>query len=222
MPPPAAPPTASWWRDALRRTGILWLPKMLGIALGMAGFFLVYFHLLENPRRAPAVMPRLGLDDLIGLQPAALPLYLSLWVYVSLAVALLPDARAAVRHALAALALAAAGLACFWRWPTTLPPAGVDWTLHPSLAFLKSADAAGNACPSLHVAFAVFSGAALHRALRELHAGRTALVVNGLWCAGIVYSTIATLQHVTIDALAGAALGAGAALFEKRLFNVGR
>jgi membrane-associated phospholipid phosphatase len=38
--------------------------------------------------------------------------------------------------------------------------------------------------------------------------GRVARGINWLWCAGIPYSMIAARQHVTLDVLAGAALGA--------------
>jgi membrane-associated phospholipid phosphatase len=38
-------------------------------------------------------------------------------------------------------------------------------------------------------------------------------LLNGAWCAAILYSTLATKQHVAVDLFAGAALGlAGAAL----------
>jgi len=75
--------------------------------------------------------------------------------------------------------------------------------------FLKNLDASGNACPSLHVATAVFSGMWLHRLLLRFGAPLWMLVVNGGWCAGIVYSTLAIRQHVIVDVLAG--LGAGRA-----------
>jgi len=83
----------------------------------------------------------------------------------------------------------------------------VDWSLHPGFGFLKSADAVGNACPSLHVAFAVFSGAWMGRLLRLMGAGWVVRAVNVLWCLGIVFSTMATRQHVFLDVVAGAALG---------------
>ena len=36
-------------------------------------------------------------------------------------------------------------------------------------------------------------------------------MINGGWCAGIVYSTLAVRQHVAVDVLAGLALGVLAA-----------
>ena len=106
------------------------------------------------------------------------------------------------------MALGAAGLGIFLFWPTAVPPLAVDWSQHPAFAFLQSVDASGNACPSLHVAFAVFSAVWFARLLPQLGAGRFVRVLNWLWCLGIVYSTMATRQHVFLDVLAGAGLGA--------------
>ena len=80
-------------------------------------------------------------------------------------------------------------------------------------------DASGNACPSLHVATAVFSGVWLNRILREINAPRALRAFNWLWCVGIVYSTLATKQHVALDMLAGAVLGLAAALLSLKLFR---
>jgi membrane-associated phospholipid phosphatase len=80
------------------------------------------------------------------------------------------------------------------------------------MSFLKTMDVAANACPSLHAAFAVFTAIWLERQLRELHVGRLVRALNWLWCLGILYSTLATRQHVALDTLAGAALGAVIAL----------
>ena len=42
------------------------------------------------------------------------------------------------------------------------------------------------------------------------------LISNWAWCIGIVYSTLATLQHVAVDVLAGLALGVVAAYLSLR------
>jgi membrane-associated phospholipid phosphatase len=95
----------------------------------------------------------------------------------------------------------------FYGCPTAVPPPEVTWADDSLFAFLKATDASGNACPSLHVAFAVFTAFVLSRQLRELGAGPGARLLNALWCAGIVWSTLATRQHVFWDAAAGVALG---------------
>jgi membrane-associated phospholipid phosphatase len=135
---------------------------------------------------------------------------------VSLAPALLIDRRELVSYGLAWVGLSVIGLGLFLVWPTVVPLAAEDWARHPAFAFLKAADAAGNACPSLHVAFAVFSALWFVRLLRQMGAGRGLRALNWLWCAGILYSTVATRQHVALDVLAGAALGAAVAVVHLR------
>jgi membrane-associated phospholipid phosphatase len=52
----------------------------------------------------------------------------------------------------------------------------------------------------------------LHAQLGALGAGRRLRAGNLLLCAGILYSTIATRQHVVLDAVGGAVLGAAASV----------
>jgi membrane-associated phospholipid phosphatase len=98
-------------------------------------------------------------------------------------------------------------LLIFYIWPTAIAVSEIDWALHPSISFLKSVDAAGNACPSLHVATAVFSGAWLDYIFRRVKAPTWLRIINVVWCVGIIYSTIATRQHVALDVLGGLVLG---------------
>lgn len=212
----AVAPSPSWLRAATRRLGALWPFKLVGITAGMTLFFVAYFWLLHHPLRAPMIMPFTAVDGWIPFQPATLPLYLSLWAYVSLAPGLIGERRELASYAGAALALALAGLGLFLLWPTAVPPSGQTWASDSAFAFLKNTDASGNACPSLHVAFAVFTALELARLLRGLGAGRAVAWLNWLWCAGILYSTMATRQHVALDVAAGAALGAVAGLMHRR------
>jgi hypothetical protein len=151
------PSDVGWLHQAGARVRKVWLAKMLGTTFGMTVFFVVYFQLLRHPLYPPTIVPFTAVDRLIGFRPEALPLYLSLWFYVSLAPALLINRRELVSYGLAAIALSVIGLGIFLFWPTAVPRPDVDWSQHPAFAFLKSVDASGNACPSLHVAFAVRS-----------------------------------------------------------------
>ena len=190
---------------------------MIGMTLGMSAFFAVYFWLLRHPQRAVTIMPVTPVDRLIGFRPEALFPYVSLWFYVTVVPALLIDRRELVTYALSALALGGICLGIFFFWPTAVPPLEVDWSSYSAFAFLKSVDASGNACPSLHVAFAVFTASWLGRILRQMGVGRFVRVLNWLWCAGILYSTIATRQHVVLDVIAGTMLGGVVALVNGRL-----
>ena len=74
------------------------------------------------------------------------------------------------------------------------------------MAFLKGIDAAGNACPSLHVATAVFSWYWLNRRLPALGLGGGTRIFSTFWCVAIVYSTMATKQHMALDVVGGIGL----------------
>ena len=78
-------------------------------------------------------------------------------------------------------------------------------------------DAAGNACPSMHVAIAIFSAIWIDRLLMESRVPIAFRIVNGAWFVAIAWSTLAIKQHVVLDALAGAALGVLFAIVSLRL-----
>src|ERR1019366_1032980 len=78
-----------WYRQAAAVISRHVYLKSIGTTLFISLFFGAYFYLLKEPAYPTTVMPIALLDRLIGFQPLALPMYLSLWVYVSLPPALL-------------------------------------------------------------------------------------------------------------------------------------
>lgn len=197
----------AWLLDLWRRTWRLWWLKTLGATIFMTGFFTVYLHVLKHPAFAVTTMPLTAVDRAIPFQASTLPLYLSLWFYVSLPMAPIQTWTRLSRYGLAMGGLCVTGLICFFFFPTAVPLLDVDWGAHAGFAALHSIDSAGNACPSLHVAAAVCAAGWMHRQLEELGAGPVVRLANLLWCIGIVYSTLATKQHVSLDVLAGTILG---------------
>lgn len=190
-----------------------WRLKLAGIPGFLGLFFAAYFLLLRFPLFPVTTIPLTAWDRWIPFQPATLPLYLSLWGYVAIEPSLATTRVELSRFLRAAAGLALTGLSVFLFWPTATPvPEDIVWEEHPGFAFLKEVDRAQNACPSLHVAFAVFAAVRLRAVWSELKAGLTTRIVSALWCGGIIYSTVATRQHVIIDVVAGAILGLGWAL----------
>lgn len=181
--------------------------KCIGTMLFIGLFFAAYFYLLTNPVYPTTVMPITLLDRLIPFQPATLPLYLSLWLYVSLPPALLATRRELYQYGLAIAVTCIIALIIFYLWPTAVPASTIDWPQSPDVNFLKGIDAAGNAFPSLHVATAFFSASWLHYLLARIGTPRLILIFNWAWCIGIIYSTLAIRQHVVVDVLGGLVLG---------------
>lgn len=212
-------PRTPWYRQAGAALLTHMVLKATGTPLFIALFFGAYFYVLKNPVYPVTVMPVIALDRWIPFQPLAFYVYITLWVYVSLPPALLASRRELYGYGVAMAATCLAGLGIFHFWPTAVAPADIDWALYPDMEFLKNLDAAGNACPSLHVATAVFSGIWLHQLLRRFGAPPSMLIFNGVWCIGIAYSTMAVRQHVAVDVIAGLALGVLAAALSLRVRN---
>jgi len=206
------PEPETWTHELKERAAYLWFGKMLAITGGIAGFFFAYFWVMRHPLSAMTVVPLTWIDDLVFFYPPSFLVYVSLWVYVGLAPTLARDARELAAWGAVSFAMAVIGLGIFMALPTMIPDFGVDWARYPLLAFLKSVDVSGNACPSLHAAFAVFTAVVLHTQLTAMRAPRIVRVGNALWCLAIVYSTMATRQHVALDVIAGSVLAGAASM----------
>ena len=207
-----------FWPGQLRsRLAAHWLLKAWLIPLFMTGFFAGYFYLLRHPLFPITIIPLTALDRLVTFHPEAVWFYASLWFYTLLGAALLRGRREWFVYGVTVVTLTAVGFGTFLFWPNATPPPHADWMQYPMFHFLGTVDAAGNACPSLHVAFAVFTAVWLERLLRPGGASAVVRALNGAWCLAIVYSTLATKQHVAIDALAGTALGGAVGLFDPRV-----
>jgi membrane-associated phospholipid phosphatase len=216
-------PALTWARDITLRLRLQWFWKAVGLTGFMWIFFTLYFHLLRHPAQAVFVMPLTTLDRAIAFQPAAFVAYASLWLYVGLPAALMLSLRELFFYGLWIGSLCLTGLACFYFWPSAVPAydyaaaAAQSGTAHAGIQLLQGVDAAGNACPSLHVATATFSAMWLHKLLRATAAKLPWFVLNTTWLVLIVYSTLAIKQHVVWDVLAGLLLAVAFALPALRL-----
>lgn len=173
----------------------------------MSLFFWAYLFLLKNPAFPVTTIPLTVVDRWIGFAPLALIPYLSLWLYCSLPVFLLPTRVRLLNFGFWIGAMCLFALSIFYWFPNAVPPANIDWAAYPGVAFLKGVDAAGNACPSLHVAAAVYSSVWLYWLMWDVRMGWRAQSIQMLWAVAILYSTMATKQHVSLDVLAGTVLG---------------
>ena len=197
----------SWAKKLASNWLWMWHAKLLATCVGIRLFFVAYFWVLKHPIGTVYVMPETWVDRWIGFQPWAIWLYLSLWFYVGALPAFYGNMRELRVYTLFSSLLGAIGLSVFYVWPTmvriqVLPEGAGDW-----MRLLKTVDAAGNACPSLHVGYAVFTAFGISELLKRVAAPSLLQWCNLLWCLGIWYSTIAIQQHVFYDGIAGALLG---------------
>lgn len=181
--------------------------KIVGTTIWVWVFFIGYFYLLRHPARPPLVMPLTWVDAWVPFEPLALVPYLSLWLYVGIAPGLLRGFMPLLVYGVWAGALCACGLMIFYLWPTQIPPLPLDRADAPGFALLAGIDAAGNACPSMHVAISVFTAVWIEHLLRRVGAPASLRLANLAWVLAIAWSTLATRQHVAWDVAGGTALG---------------
>jgi membrane-associated phospholipid phosphatase len=198
---------SGWLSECRRRFFNNWFFKSTGTATFLVIFFYAYFELLRSPIYPVVKMPLTPLDASVPFWPPAFYLYASLWVYTALVPALQPSFIRLFAYGWGIGAVCVAGLTVFLFFPTAVPFTSADGFTDPSLALLNRLDLAGNACPSLHVATALFSAIAMHRILTEVRAPIWVTRFSWIWCALIIYSTMAIKQHVLIDVVAGLLLG---------------
>ncbi len=164
MPIPSRPP---WPRElASRARRHAWL-KAVGTTIWVWAFFVGYFHLLRHPAYPVATVPLTPVDAWIPFVPVAIVPYLSLWFYVGIAPGLQRTFRELLAYGAWAGLLCAAGLALFYRWPTRIPAFAFDAGGVPGFDLLQGIDSTGNACPSMHVAIAIFTAIWVDVLLRE-------------------------------------------------------
>jgi hypothetical protein len=205
VPPP-------WTAELALRLRRHFLLKLFGTTAWVWAFFVGYFELLRHPVHPVTVMPLTALDTLIPFQPGALFAYLTLWLYVGVAPGLQLTFRELLVYGLWAGALCLTGLGLFYAWPTAVPPLAFDVSGFAGFAMLQGVDATGNACPSMHVAIALFTMLWIEHLLRRMRAPLALRGLNLAWFLAIAWSTLAIKQHVVLDALAGALLGLAFAL----------
>lgn len=211
------PQNPSLRRQIAARMAAHWRIKLLAGVLMMIGFNAAYFLLLYFPVFPVTQMPVTAIDRLIGFWSTALLMYMTLWFYIALGAGLLSDKRELINYIKALCGLAVAGLTVFFFWPTSVPRPDIDVSEYPSFTLLVAIDEPRNVFPCLHAAFAVFSAICIGRLLRQMGDRGLVRSLNWCWCIGIVYSALATKQHLAVDLFAGAALGAvGAGLYLRR------
>lgn len=206
---PAAPTWQATIGLRMRRHFAL---KLIGTSAFTWVFFIAYFHLLRYPVNPVTLMPLTALDHLLPFQPHMLGIYLSLWFYVGIAPGLQLSFIELLVYGLWIGLLCLTGLGIFYFWPTEIPLPMPHMAGFAGFDLLRGVDAAGNACPSMHVAVAVFSAIWIDVLLRLSHVPAWPRLLNAAWFLAIAYSTLAIKQHVVLDVLAGVLLGFAFAL----------
>jgi hypothetical protein len=203
--PPGA--RARWATELGMRVRARFVPTLLGTTVFVALFFVGYFYVQRHPAYTPAMMPVTALDLMIPVQPYALLAYVSLWIYIGFGPGLQRTFSEFAVYSLWLIALCVSGLVIFYFWPTQTPPLPLAARSLSAFTMLHRLDQASNACPSMHVAVAIFTFGHVAEVLRSTRSPHWLHALNAAWFVAIAYSTLAVKQHVALDVAAGALLG---------------
>ncbi|HTV78863.1 MAG TPA: phosphatase PAP2 family protein [Steroidobacteraceae bacterium] len=198
----------------LVRSGFLRTTVSTSLLTGV--FFIAYFFVQRHPAHPPVLMPRTALDLIIPFEPVALVAYVSLWIYIGVGPGLTRTVREFAIYGLWLGVLCIAGLAIFYFLPTRVPLPVLPATRFPGFEMLHRVDEASNACPSMHVAVAIFTVVRVDSSLRSMRVPWAVRLANLAWFMVIAYSTLAIKQHVVLDVVAGAVLGVSFAMLSLR------
>jgi membrane-associated phospholipid phosphatase len=180
---------------------------ILGTTLFNGIFFIGYFYIQRYPAYTPTLIPVTSLDLMIPFQPRALWAYVSLWIYIGAGPGLQRTFKEIAVYSLWIAGLCITGLAIYYLWPTQMPRLPLDSSGLSAFAVLHRLDKTGNACPSMHVAVAIFTLGRVDEVLRLTRSPWWLRIANVAWFVVICYSTLAVKQHVVLDDAAGALLG---------------
>lgn len=164
---------------------------------------LIYFSMPFFQWRQAYTLPRSGLDAVISFDVWGVIPYVSL--YILILYAFLKSPSVAVWRLCKNICIVASIAAFFYFFfPTQVGRVDVvmgDDILSQILVLLYHIDTPFNCFPSQHCAIAVLCVAAL------MDKDKVENSVYFIWGLLIIWSTIAVQQHVSIDAISGAALG---------------
>jgi membrane-associated phospholipid phosphatase len=189
------------------------LPQKIAVLLGLTvGICVPYATLQRQPVFPLRTLPVTPLDEWIGFEPGWIVAYLSLALLVPLAPMLAVRRDELARYAKGLALLCLPAFVVFLLYPVAGPRPEID-SGHPLYRWLTGIDTPSNAFPSLHAGLTVFSLLFVYRVLWSDLGGpaRAALgSVGAVWGVAILYSTLATKQHWTVDLAPGMLLACAA------------
>jgi membrane-associated phospholipid phosphatase len=173
--------------------------KLAGVAMyaaGSTGYVLVQQAGAGRAR----VVPWTPIDLLVPVMPLLAVVYVAQLAVLGVPTWLIADRRLLWLHLGGYAVIMAFSLTIFALLPTCVARPGGGVGL---IAWVRSADGAGNALPSLHAACAVFAAFSLRRALAP---PAWIMALAWSWVALVMVACVSLRQHTGYDLAAGAAL----------------
>ena len=189
-----------------RRIAALW-PMKLGVTAVVNVFFWsFYFFLSRHPLLPVHALPMTRLDTWAGFRPSPWAwVYASSFLFTGITPWLIVSREDLRRYILGFALLSTMSFALFALFPVASPrPA--DLEANTFLILITRVDGPLNAFPSLHAGCLVYT-LALVRHLFGPRLNPPVATVLLIWAGLILFGTLATKQHYTLDLLAGGLLG---------------
>lgn len=120
-------------------------------------FWAAYFRLEQLSHSSVTQMPALAIDRMVPFMPSTAFVYVSQFVTVPLVVWLMTSRRQLLRCCHGLLLLMSVSFLVFYFWPTVISRPGIVPGKFFIYDMVVGADKSGNACPSLHAAFGIFT-----------------------------------------------------------------
>jgi membrane-associated phospholipid phosphatase len=164
------------------------------------------YYLLQHYVFFPVTVMKPGrLDLMVAFAPETVWIYLSLYVLMPIGPLLTLNLRHLYGYALGMASMSLFANFAFLLWPTTCQRPFIAQT-NAAYQLLVTIDRPLDSCPSLHVAFAVFSALCWEMFFDRVPNSRLWRTGVWGWTLAILYSTISTKQHVAIDVAGGVVL----------------
>lgn len=170
--------------------------------LGYAGFSALYVLVGRLHWHTPILLPTSFIDRAVPFLDWTLLIYFSHYLLPVLALWLSPDDEERSRCFYAMVLASSTAFLIFALWPTMVsrpwnPGLMEGGHFQAMWAMLYAVDTPSNCLPSLHVALATLSAAALFRR------GGFWKPLVCVWALAVSLSTLTTKQHLAIDAVTG-------------------
>lgn len=180
--------------------------KLLLTLLAYPAVFVPY-HFLQLHQFFAATELRPGaVDKWVPFDDGFVWIYLSVYLLMPVGPVLMASRQQLFRYAAGVLLISLVADVVFVFHPTICPRHNLFGTGR-LYRLLVAIDNPFHGFPSLHAAFALYSGLCASRMLREFGWSFSVNAAVWFWVALILYSTLATKQHMFTDIAAGGVLG---------------
>jgi len=183
------------------------LKAVLGGLLTLA-FWVIYYWMERRPVPHVLVVPASALDRALPLVPAVAWIYLSQFATAPLVLYLAASRRAVLAVAAGVALMSSVSFLAYFLIPTSIDREVVSESTNAAYRLVVEWDRPRNACPSLHAAFAIFLSACAWTFCAGLKHRAAGVGIFWLWTLAVLVSTLLIRQHVVLDLVTGAVVGA--------------